>query len=393
MLVPFGVACAGGKATGVGSPPGTASTPPGSPSERSLQLALGAYHSCALLESGHVVCWGDNQRGQLGDGTAQPSTAPAWVPGVDDVIELRSSDAATCALRRDGSVVCWGGNAHGEAAPSANDRAQPNPSRAPGGWDRSGEPPSYAPGNVRRAPAEIGELPRARALAMGSRHGCILDEAGRVTCWGDASFGQLGPGVSDAFQRRIVAGLPPLVELSAAGVATCGRTATGDVWCWGTTGAAGAGSDGPASTPAKIFSGATRLQVFVGRTCAWNTQDEVTCWGDSGSCADTHEPSPPAPVAEYGGTSSLARAAGGCFWCLVRPTRELFCNAAPPASGSIGISAVRSVVAGNDHACAIRDDGSVWCWGANVRGELGRPTPAPRDPKPAPVEWAQARRR
>src|SRR5688572_22115957 len=77
-----------------------------SPVEAVQQLALGAYHSCALVMSGRVACWGDNQQGELGDGSGRPSTAPVWVTGLDDVVELRASDAATCARRRDGAVVC-----------------------------------------------------------------------------------------------------------------------------------------------------------------------------------------------------------------------------------------------------------------------------------------------
>jgi len=353
-----------------------------------LQLALGAYHTCALTASGRVACWGDNQRGQLGEGELQSSAVPVWVPGLDDVVELRSSDAATCARRRAGAVACWGDNAHGEAAPHAVGAAAPN--AAAGAHDRSGEPAKYAPGNVQRTPGEIGELKGARALAMGLRHGCALDGEGHVQCWGDASFGQLGAGVADAFQLRAVAGLPPLVEISAAGVETCGRTAAGEVWCWGgerasETTTAGAASSAVALVPG--VAGATRIEVFAGRACAWSASGEVLCWGDSGACADTAAPTPPTPVADYRDSLGLARAAGGCFWCSIRPSHELSCELPPPERGHLSIARVRDVAAGNDHACAIREGGDAWCWGSNVRGELGRVTADTRDPNPAPVQW------
>lgn len=361
--------------------------------ESVLQLALGAYHSCALAESGRVACWGDNQRGQLGDGSQDASqdasVVPLWVPGLDDVVELRASDATTCARRRGGSVACWGDNAHGEAAPHAG-RGAPADSGA-GASDASGEPPAYAPGNLQRVPRDIAELSAARSLVMGSRHACVLDGSGGVTCWGDGSFGQLGPGVADAFQLRAVAGLPPLVELAAAAEQSCGRTSAGDVWCWG--GARTSAGLGPA--PVAGIASATRLEVVPGRACAWTSNGEVSCWGDSGGCADTAAPSPPAPVAAWRDSLALARAAGGCFWCVLRASRELSCDA-PPEPGHardaverLSIAGVRSVVAGNDHACAIRDDGSVWCWGSNVRGELGRATAETRDPDPAPVHWTR----
>lgn len=383
VLMLLGAACAAGT-----SPPGAS---PASLGERVQQLALGAYHTCAVSISGRVACWGDNQQGQLGNGGEQPSTTPVWVSGLDDVVEIRAGEAATCARRRSGRIACWGGNAHGEAAPHAIAESTAPASSAAGAWDRSGEPPSYAPGNVRRTPTELAELSGARALAMGSRHGCVLDGAGHVTCWGDGTFGQLGPGAEDGFQLRAIAGLPPLVELSAAGERTCGRTAAGEVWCWGDSEASGTALESSAlsSAPVERLSGAARFQVFDGRACAWSQRGDATCWGDSGACADTGRPSPPTPVPDYRGALALARAAGGCFWCVLRPSHVLSCDRPPPASGSLELTNVQSVVAGNDHACAIRDDGGVWCWGANVRGELGRATPAPRDPNPAPVEWAR----
>ena len=362
-----------------------------------VQLALGAYHTCALSESGRVACWGDNQRGQLGASDVQLSAVPVWVSGLDDVVELRSSDGATCARRRSGAVVCWGDNAHGEVAPHAVEAGRA--SAAAGAHDRSGEPPSYAPGNVQRTPGEIVELRGARALAMGLRHGCALDGEGHVQCWGDASFGQLGGGVLDAFQLRRVAGVPPLVEIAAGGVETCGRTAAGEVWCWGGERSSGtrdpeqsSAGDAPSrvvSTPAAVpgVAGATRLQVLAGRACAWTGSGEALCWGDSGACADTAAPTPPAPVAEYQGSLAVARAPGGCFTCTIRPSHELSCDMPPPERGHLSIARVRSVAAGNDHACAIREGGDAWCWGSNVRGELGRVTTDTRDLSPAPVQW------
>lgn len=357
-----------------------------------LQLALGAYHTCALTASGRVACWGDNQRGQLGQAEVQLSAVPVWVRGLDDVVELRASDAATCARRRGGAVACWGDNAHGEVAPHAAGAGLAN--GAAGAHDRSGEPAKYAPGNVQRLPGEIVELRGARALAMGLRHGCALDGEGYVQCWGDASFGQLGAGVADAFQLRRVAGLPPLVEIAAAGVETCGRTAAGAAWCWGGERSSETAADGEAppravAAPAAVpgVAGATGIRVFAGRACAWSGNGEVLCWGDSGGCADTAAPTPPAPVADYRDSLGIARAAGGCFTCSIRPSHELWCDMPPPERGHLSIARVRDVAAGNDHACAIREGGDVWCWGSNVRGELGRVTADTRDLNPAPVQW------
>ncbi len=80
-----------------------------------ITAAIG--HSCARVASGGVVCWGDNNWGEIGDGTHSPSTpqpTPVAVAGVTDAIDLAAAGAHTCALRPSGVVVCWGRNSAGE---------------------------------------------------------------------------------------------------------------------------------------------------------------------------------------------------------------------------------------------------------------------------------------
>jgi alpha-tubulin suppressor-like RCC1 family protein len=61
------------------------------------------------------------------------------------------------------------------------------------------------------------------------------------------------------------------------------------------------------------------------------------------------------------------------------------------AAAASGACWPAAVATGNDHACALRLDGTVQCWGSNVRGELGRITPETRDDTPASVAWQAPR--
>jgi alpha-tubulin suppressor-like RCC1 family protein len=79
-----------------------------------VELALGEGHSCAREAEGRVWCWGQNDLGQLGDGTRSPRGEPRTVVGLEDAIELDAAGGSNCARRASGTVVCWGGNALGQ---------------------------------------------------------------------------------------------------------------------------------------------------------------------------------------------------------------------------------------------------------------------------------------
>jgi hypothetical protein len=231
---------------------------------------------------------------------------------------------------------------------------------------------------------------------MGLRHSCASYPDGHVACWGDASRGQLGPGVPRAaFQQATVRGLPPVVEVAAAALYSCARTRGGEVWCWGgdnEQGQLGTAEPGPAPRLVPGVQGAVGLSLFGERACARLPGEQFVCWGDSGACADASSDQGPAPVLRLeslDATSALqlARAAGSCFWCVLHVSRQLECSTPPESGAPVTLAGVTAVAAGDTHACAALLDGSVQCWGSNVRGELGRATAGDRDAQPASVEW------
>jgi cysteine-rich repeat protein len=148
--------------------------------ERVVQLAAGAYHTCALLESGTVRCWGDNEYGRLGYGHSSPigdNEAPSSVNPVDvggRVVQLAAGDSHTCALLEGGAVRCWGPNWNGELGYGHM--------RAIG----DDESPSSA--------GDVNVGGRVVQLAAGSYHTCAVLEGGGVRCWGYNENGQLGYG-------------------------------------------------------------------------------------------------------------------------------------------------------------------------------------------------------
>lgn len=95
-------------------------------------LGLGELHTCRLVDTGAVDCWGSNTSGELGRGTMAPDDYggpnPAPVVGLADATRIVAGAYHTCALRTDHSVVCWGYNTDGELGDGTTEtRCSPTP--------------------------------------------------------------------------------------------------------------------------------------------------------------------------------------------------------------------------------------------------------------------------
>ena len=159
---------------------------------RVLQMVGNFVHSCALLDGGHVKCWGDNFAGQLGYGDTEargdePGEMGDALPYVDlggPAIEITDQGYGTCALLEGGLVKCWGYGAGGGLGQGDAENI----------GDEEGEMGEALPS------IDLGSGRTAIRLFPGadtSFHTCAQLDNLQVKCWGAGYAGQLGNGSRD----------------------------------------------------------------------------------------------------------------------------------------------------------------------------------------------------
>jgi len=286
-----------------------------------LQVATGASHSCALLTDTTVRCWGLNTKGELGNGSTTNSSTPVVATGLTGVVALSLGDYHSCALLSSGGITCWGSNSSlqtGTSAPGAAYQVVPTATAITSG---------------------------ATAVSAGGFHTCAL-VGGGVKCWGDNTSGQLGTGGTPA-QNSVapldVPGLTSGVTSVASGELHVCAVVGGAVQCWGDNSFGqlgnGAISATPTTSPAVVpgLSGVAEMASGLVFSCARLTNQTVKCWGRN-------------TEGEIGDGTTVDRLS--------------------PTSVS-GISTATSITVGGVSGCALLSNSQTACWGYGGFGGLG----------------------
>ncbi|MBT5617984.1 MAG: hypothetical protein HOJ71_02815, partial [Euryarchaeota archaeon] len=258
-------------------------------------ISLGRYHSCAITDNGTTVCWGQGSQGQLGNGATSEEASPvttAPFPFNQKAVALASGEEHTCALMSTGSVACWGNGANGRLGNGASSSASTPELTEPFGggrtavaissqhqhtcallndgnvscWGsdedgRAGTGDALSEHNIPTDTAGLGAGRTSLSIAAGFSSTCaILDDLSTV-CWGD-----LNPPAGNVY-----ASTPSELTLLPAGhsIAVSERDFNGN------------GVLNIFEFPVNFDFTASGLSAGARHTCAILDDDSITCWGDN----------------------------------------------------------------------------------------------------------------
>lgn len=306
------------------------------------KLAVGAHHTCALLDTGLVRCWGNNEYGQLGYNTTlnvgdgEPIASYGYVNLGGIAVKIAAGAEHTCALMNTGNVRCWGRNNYGQLGRGHTNNVGDNEQPYEGG----------------DSDVDVGGT--VKNIVAGGHHTCALLDNGHVRCWGFNAYGQLGysdhtpvgDNENPAARGDVPVGGDTVLQLAAGDNHTCAVLSTGNLRCWGYNGFGqlGYGSTANVDTPSEagdVNVGGQVLQVATGKlhTCALLGTGDLKCWGNGGSGR-----------LGYGNASH---------------------RLAPTTAVDLDGSSAFQVTAGGSHTCALLSTGGARCWGENAAGQLG----------------------
>jgi len=256
-----------------------------------VAISAGGAHTCAVLDTGSVLCWGFGEDGRLGYGDPAsigddetPGTlAPVQIGAGRTATAVSAGSQHTCALLDDKSVRCWGTNG-----------------TLFGGDGRLGYgDTSLITIGDNETPATVGPVvlgAGATAISAGEFHTCAVLEGGAVRCWGNGADGRLGYGDEQRIGDNETPGSVGPVEIGGPATAisvsnhTCARLTNGAVRCWGpgTLGRLGyantsdIGDDEAPGAAGPVALGGATVAISAGgtHTCVRLGDGNVRCWGE-----------------------------------------------------------------------------------------------------------------
>jgi alpha-tubulin suppressor-like RCC1 family protein len=348
------------------------------PGRTALAISAGTSHACAILDDKSIKCWGNNDYGQIGDGTTDDRTSPSSVilSGINDPIQISAGYDSTCALFDDGSIQCWGNNVNGQLGI--------------GSTTQSNSPQSLS---------SISHL-QASSIDVGNNYACALFHDGAPRCWGLGTSGQLGTGSTvssnspqlvkgyeEGINQSIIIsqGSESSIPIHIAGwdytSSVFGTLPTGIGWNNMTNSLELTNLLTVGNYSVSITFSIGSYSIVV--TADFEIIERIDQWSDRVS-SHTHGM---AMIDDMESHIPVDLDVGNGYLCYISLTNLNYCQGAN-SNGQLGDTSssakttpseiygfeqpLKSISTGVRHTCGIDYDGSLYCWGANDQGELGQ---------------------
>lgn len=287
------------------------------------KVAAGVQHTCAVQGDGTLWCMGFNGGGQVGIGlNVAPAPGPNRVGQASNWTDVESGAIWNVGRTQTGQISFWGLNGTGQH----------------GSGDKE---PAYTP---TQTGADTWKTASTGGGAGDYGHSCAIRASDdTLWCWGANGQYELGDGttVESLVPKQI--GSAKWTSVDCGSDYTCGIQADGSLWCWGggLFGKLGIGPNSRAEQPTQVGTDRNWRQISagVGVTCGVRTDNTLWCWGD----------------ATAGQLGNGDPALGVAYTPLRVGTANNWDR----------------VETNHTHTCAIKTDGSLWCWGINRDGQLG----------------------
>lgn len=303
-------------------------------------IAAGEGHTVAVKTDGTLWAWGDNNDGQLGDGTDLQRNRPVLIG--NGYRAVAAGVFHTVALKTDGTLWTWGRNALGELGIGTTTLRQNSPVQIGTGYT---------------------------AIWAGADHNFARKEDGTLWAWGRNDFGQLGDGTTTMRTRPVQVGSD--YSAVSAGIGhTLALKADGTLWAWGWNyfGQLGDGTFADRYTPAQIGSDYGAITAYGNSSSALKTDGTLWVWGGYRSSEQT------TPVQIGSGYSdvapgeqdAIALKPDGTLWAWYNYTFRAFGGDAVQIGGGYSV-----IASGPKHSLAVKSDGTLWAWGDNSFSQLG----------------------
>lgn len=318
------------------------------------RLAPGYFHNASIKDDGSLWTWGNNDYGQLGDGSRADRTSPVQIgTGYRTVV---AGEHHTLALKTDGSLWAWGLNSDGQLGDGST--------------------------TSRTSPVQVGM--GYSAIAAGYRHSLAIKTDGSLWAWGKNNYGQLGDGSTTSRSSPLLIDTG-YIAIAAGTMHVLALKADGSLWAWGNNrfGQLGDGSSIDSASPVQVGTGYAAMAAGFAHSLALKTDGSLWAWGlnNDGQVGDGSNIWRTSPVQVGVGYTAVA---AGQYHSLGLKTDGGLWAWGANYYGQLGDSSTtrrnrplqvdigyREVAAGTYHSLALKTDSSLWAWGQNVLGQLG----------------------